>query len=114
MAEVKRTKVTTFRWFCVDSERCEAIDAALDSLVYHASQLSHYVETNEITGLECLVLDRKFAFATKELRAERARLWRRTPKITEEETLIESPKVTQPLVEYVSPFPKPQFKGGVQ
>jgi len=80
----------------VDKDRCEELDIAIEQLVYHASQLSHYVEKKEITGLECLVFDRKFKQALKELREERARLWRRVGKEVEEETEKEEAPV--PLV----------------
>jgi hypothetical protein len=97
VAEVTRRKVVTYRWICIDKDRCEQIDNAMEQLVFHSSQLSHYVECKEISGLECLVLTGKLKWALIELRNERKTLWRRVPKITEEEvatTILPQPVPT--------------------
>jgi hypothetical protein len=97
MPEITRRKTVTYRWICTDKERCEQIDEAIKQLVFHASQLSAYVANKEITGLECLVLDGKFKIAVKELRKERAMLWRRVRRETEEEIITENGEVTNGL-----------------
>jgi hypothetical protein len=96
MTDVTRRTITEYRWFCTDKERCEAIDEQIDKLMYHASKLSSYVVNAEISGLECLMLEGKFKLAIKELRNERATLWRRVKRKIEEET--EHEDVPQPLV----------------
>ena len=109
MAEITRRKTTTYRWICVDKDRCEELDEQLDQLVYHQSKLSSYVESHEITGLECLVIENKFKWAIKELRDERKTLWRRVPKVTEEEIVTATPKA-EALLEYTSPFAPPNME----
>jgi hypothetical protein len=104
MAEVTRRKEVTYRWVCTQKDRCEQIDAQIDALTLHASQLSSYVEHKQITGLECLYLDSKFKWALKELREERKSLWRRVRKETEEEITTDTQAEPEPKEQYVSPF----------
>lgn len=110
MAEITRRKTITYRWICTQKERCEQIDEQLDKLVYHQSKLSSYVEHHEITGLECLVIDNKFKWAIKELREERKTLWRRVPKVEEEEVVTDNAAPVEPVEKYVTPFAAPNME----
>lgn len=96
MAEVTSRKITEYRWFCVDKNRCEQLDEKIEQIVYHQSKLSSYVEHKEITGLQCLFLEGKFKLLLKELRAERASLWRRVRREIEERTETDEPVNNKP------------------
>lgn len=107
MAEVTHRKTTEYRWICTQKDRCEQIDAKIDELTLYTAHLSSYVEHKQITGLDCLRLDHKLAWAIKELRDERKTLWRRVRKEVEEEITTDTPQAeaqAEPQEKYVSPF----------
>jgi len=86
--------IEEYRWICTNKELCELIDNAIENLMFEASQLSHYRETDQINGIQCIQLDHKFQYTLRILKNERKSLWRRVKRKIKEE--IED--VTQPLV----------------
>lgn len=110
MAEITHRKVIEYKWICTNKELCEQLDEQIEKIVFHQSQLSHYVETKEITGLECLVIEGKFKYALLSLQKERKILWRRVPKITEEEVIVEDTAKIEAGPVYTSPFAKPNME----
>jgi hypothetical protein len=75
---------TETKWYCVDKERCAELDEMIASATHHFNSLSANVADKYITGLECLQREAKLQLILKELRAERASLWRRGKKEIEE------------------------------
>lgn len=100
MAKITQRTIITYKWICTDKERCEQIDNTLEELVMHQCHLSSYVAEKRITGLECLSMDAKLKAVIKEFREERAHLWRRVRKETQE-TVTESDPV--PMTDEVQP-----------
>lgn len=96
MVDIPHQKPTKFRWFCVNKDRCEELDAQIDEISTHAAHLSSYVAEKFITGLECLVLDSRLKLALTELRKERASLWRRVKREIKEEVAVE--EAPKPLI----------------
>lgn len=86
MAEITRRTITEFRWICTNKELCEQIDEAIAQLMFEASQLSHYVESKQINGIQCIQLDNKFQYTLRILKNERKTLWRRITRKIEEKT----------------------------
>lgn len=72
------------RWYCVDKERCKELDEMIASATHHFNSLSANVADKYITGLECLQREAKLSVILKDLKAERAQLWRRGKKEVEE------------------------------
>src|SRR6266403_813964 len=88
--------IEEYRWICINKELCEQIDNAIENLMFETSQLSHYVDTKEINGIQCIQLDHKFQYTLRILKNERKTLWRRVKRKIKEE--VEHEDVALPLV----------------
>jgi|ERR1035437_1351183 hypothetical protein len=84
--------ITTFKWFCIDKGRCDSLDEELKEVTDYAAHLSSYVVNGYVNGLECLKLDARFKAVIKDIRAERASLWRRV-KVELKDEVEDMPEV---------------------
>ncbi len=88
--------IEEYRWICTNKSLCELIDNAIENLMFEASQLSHYRDTDQINGIQCIQLDHKFQYTLRILKNQRKTLWRRVKRKIKEE--IEQEDVALPLV----------------
>ena len=104
--------ITETRWYCVDRERCDELDKMIESASHHYNTLSANVADKYITGLECLERSAKLEYILKDLRAERAKLWRRGKREIDE-TIDETGKVVQTTRKSVQPRAVPADAVGI-